>query len=167
MKKKLVFKKSDSSGTKLRVVEVDIPDNLIDASWSLVSSCDHLEVVNSTDDTTQLSEDTTSEVLDGESFESNISGSSRLIRTREKIFIVFRKGTDSRNKTQPDSVCVDDYTKRTFFDYVTKLSTFDGSKYVISVAESPEAYKTWSKFIDEEYSRQRNNYNKLRKENSL
>lgn len=86
--------------------------------------------------------------------ESNVPGTSCLIRTSNKSYIQigFRKG---RNITQINRVCISDRKREEFFETCRRTDDPQATTYY-KIRNGYKYFDEWSTFMDEEYKRQIN-----------
>lgn len=172
MKTNLIFKRiintNEGSTTQLKVVTVDIPGINKDENWVLsgqatdidfslmersgTSNVETKDVVKENVKPTQL--------LFGSKFESNVVGTAKLVRVRDKIWIAHRKGKATYNETSINSVCIDESIKNQFFEHCKEYRGNNTDIFEFSKIKDPNPYQYWSRFMNEEYSRQLEYLNK-------
>ncbi len=141
MKTNLIFKRVYDGNIEMVMVPVDIPQLNKGEGWTLASCCDTftkfeiptekitvsgkplevleevVEVLDTTDKSESKKDEKTPESTDvpvGGKYESQVSGTARLVRYKDKIRITYRKGKTTFNRNEPNSVCIDDITKQQF-----------------------------------------------------
>lgn len=166
MKTNLIFKKQEQlaggiSKTITRIVCVDVPNIDAGQGWVLTGHTDVVEVetlgqvtplLNSEQACTVAIPQETPTVLT--TFDSPVSGTAKLVRSKGVIKIVARRGKSTFNKTSPNSVCISDKTKISFFADCRSINGADSGLYEFSMKDTPQAYDYWNKIIDTEYLRQ-------------
>ena len=122
MKTYLIFKRQEViDGVQkvvTKLVPVDIPQINSGEGWMMSGHTDIIDVVS--DNTSKNDSDASSstvkkEVTPGDSFESSVAGTAKLVRSRGVIKIVARRGKKTYNQTTPNGVCITDETKNKFF----------------------------------------------------
>ena len=88
-------------------------------------------------------------------FESDISGTAKLVRSKGAIKIVARKGKTTYNQTTPNSVCINDITKNEFFKDCRMWHGAASGIFFFTEKQDYVKYREWSAFIDEEYRKQK------------
>ena len=158
MKTNLIFKRVVKDGVdsrvEMKVVSVEIPEINSNEGWSLVSSCDSINIVDSTSKPSAIKL-----AVSGDKFISNVEGTARLIRSQDKIFITYRKGKKTLNQTAPNSVCISDSMKQLFFRDIK--STYGSTLVDYALYSDTNIFSKWDKFMDEEYQRQLQMYNTI------
>lgn len=163
----LIFKRQVTSNnvTKVvtRIVPVDIPEIDSGEGWSLSG---HTDCIETTADmyVHRLAPSVQEEQLscippecvekgkDVSKFESRVSGTAKLVRSKGVIKIVARRGKSTYNQTTPNSVCIDDYTKNSFFN---DCRSFHGNNGCFQfTTKDGRPYDYWNNIIDKEYQRQ-------------
>ena len=88
--------------------------------------------------------------------ESNVPGTSKLIRTSDKtrIYIARRKGNKTYNQTRINSVCINDILRTEFFNDVKAKHNYQPflGKYELVVGD--DDFDKWSRIMDEQYFEQ-------------
>lgn len=175
MKTNLIFKRQVTIDnvvkTVTRIVSVEVPDINSGEGWVLSGHCDLVEVSDQNlvslytackDASTSIDKaDTTSEVkkripIDSDKFESPVSGTAKLVRSKGVIKIVARKGKSTFNQTTPNSVCISDVIKNDFFRQCRECCSYSSTSYEFSEKIDIEKYNHWSDFMNTEYLRQKN-----------
>ena len=186
MKLNLIFKRVHEDSVEMVMVPVDIPQLNKEDRWTLASSCDTftkfevpadpivvtgkpLEVVEEiaeVNDTTVKDESKKDEktlksaaVSAGGKYESQVRGTARLVRYKDKIRITYRKGKTTFNKNEPNSVCIDDITKQQFFNAVKRQYGTDVVVWQLVLGDTE--YEHYNQLIDRLYEEGRISYNKL------
>lgn len=168
----LIFKKSvviDGVSTVVtRIVPVEVPTIEAGSGWILSGHADIVEVPSS-DVVTVMNSVTnedgaeptvqTDSIEIGSKFESSVSGTAKLVRSRGVIKIVARRGKSTFNTTAPNSVCINDFTKNEFFK---SCREYHGQSAGIFEFKSSDDryYDYWNGVIDKEYNRQLEEYKK-------
>lgn len=149
-----------------RILPVDIPQINTEEGWMLSGHTDRIETTEdmyvhrlaptvtdeqlSQESYNVSSEPTKSE--DTSKFESNVSGTAKLVRSKGVIKIVARRGKTTYNQTTPNSVCINDFTKNEFFRNCREYFGSSGC-FEFSIQDKP--YDYWNEVIDKEYQRQK------------
>ena len=94
----------------------------------------------------------------GGKYDSSVTGTARLVRYKDKIRITYRKGKTTYNKNEPNSVCIDDYTKQQFFNAVKRAYGRDVTVWQLSVTDTEYAH--YNTLIDKLYTQGLTEYNK-------
>lgn len=147
MIKYLMFKKTINNEAVVKIIPVVINSEEIDTTWALVGSCDKYIA----EEQSEVKE-ANKKLEQGSKFQSPVSGSARLIRSKGVIKIAYRRGKNTRDITQPDSVCINDVDKQRFFNAVRAAKGTNPSSYDLKPENT--GYSTWNKFIDNEYAHQ-------------
>ena len=179
MRKNLIFKQVSAidnvTKTAMKIVAVEIPDGIVDDSWSLVGECDVCEFVESKsakkkkttrkkeataeNKTMVSSEENTRPLCHGDKYISSVPGTARLIRANDEIIIAKRKGNLTLNQNDENSVCIDDATKVKFFSDCRSIGAED---WRIHRTINPVLYTAWSIKIDDTYTEGLDNINRSR-----
>lgn len=186
MKTNLIFKRVHDGNIEMVMVPVDIPQLNKGDGWTLASCCDTftkfevpskplvvtgkplevLEEVVEVLDTTVKSEskkdEKTPESTDvpvGGKYESQVRGTARLVRYKDKIRITYRKGKTTFNRNEPNSVCIDDMTKQQFFNAVKRQ--YGTGVVVWQLVLGDTEYEHYNQLVDRLYEEGRIAYNKL------
>ena len=176
MKTNLIFKRVQDGNVEMVMVPVDIPQLNKGEGWTLASCCDTftkfevpsesivvtgkslevLEEVVEVIDTTAKSDPKKGEKISestdvpvGGKYESQVCGTARLVRYKDKIRITYRKGKTTFNRNEPNSVCIDDVTKQQFFNAVKRQYGPDVSEW--SLRSGDLEYDHFNKLIDKFY----------------
>lgn len=186
MKTNLIFKRVRDGSVEMVMVPVDIPQLNKGDGWTLASCCDTFtkfevpsettvvtddslkvvdEVVEVTD-TTAKSESKKDEKIPeptevpvGGKYESQVRGTARLVRYKDKIRITYRKGKTTFNRNEPNSVCIDDMTKQQFFNAVKRQ--YGTGVVVWQLVLGDTEYEHYNQLVDRLYEEGRIAYNKL------
>lgn len=186
MKTNLIFKRVRDGSVEMVMVPVDIPQLNKGDGWTLASCCDTFtkfevpsettvvtddslkvvdEVVEVTD-TTAKSESKKDEKIPeptevpvGGKYESQVRGTARLVRYKDKIRITYRKGKTTFNRNEPNSVCIDDMTKQQFFNAVKRQ--YGTGVVVWQLVLGDTEYEYYNQLVDRLYEEGRIAYNKL------
>ena len=186
MKTNLIFKRVRDGSVEMVMVPVDIPQLNKGDGWTLASCCDTFtkfevpsettvvtddslkvvdEVVEVTD-TTAKSESKKDEKIPeptevpvGGKYESQVRGTARLGRYKDKIRITYRKGKTTFNRNEPNSVCIDDMTKQQFFNAVKRQ--YGTGVVVWQLVLGDTEYEHYNQLVDRLYEEGRIAYNKL------
>lgn len=186
MKTNLIFKRVHEGSVEMVMVPVDIPQLNKGEGWTLASCCDTftkfevpsepivvtgkplevLEEIAEVIDTTVKSEskkgEKTPESTDvpvGGKYESQVRGTARLVRYKNKIRITYRKGKTTFNRNEPNSVCIDDITKQQFFNAVKRQ--YGTGVVVWQLVLGDTEYEHYNQLVDRLYEEGRIAYNKL------
>lgn len=172
MKTNLIFKRQVTLNgvikTVTRIVPVEVPQIESGEGWLLSG---HTDCIETTDEVyihrlappeVSTTKPTNTDVVDNATdkevlkFNSNVSGTAKLVRSRGVIKIVARKGKSVYNQTTPNSVCIDDFTKNNFFK---ECRAFHGNIGCFQFTmKDGKHYDYWNNIIDKEYTRQKNEY---------
>ena len=186
MKTNLIFKRVHEGSVEMVMVPVDIPQLNKGEGWTLASCCDtftkfevpsepivvtgkplevleeNVEVI----DTTAKSESKKDEKIPeptevpvGGKYESQVRGTARLVRYKDKIRITYRKGKTTFNRNEPNSVCIDDMTKQQFFNAVKRQYGTDVVVWQLVLGDTE--YEHYNQLVDRLYEEGRIAYNKL------
>ena len=186
MKTNLIFKRVHEGSVEMVMVPVDIPQLNNGEGWTLASCCDTftkfevpsepivvtgkpLEVLEEdveVIDTTAKSESKKDEKIPeptevpvGGKYESQVRGTARLVRYKDKIRITYRKGKTTFNRNEPNSVCIDDITKQQFFNAVKRQ--YGAGVVVWQLVLGDTEYEHYNQLVDRLYEEGRIAYNKL------
>ena len=186
MKTNLIFKRVHEGSVEMVMVPVDIPQLNTGEGWTLASCCDTftkfevpsepvvvtgkpLEVLEKdveVIDTTAKSESKKDEKIPeptevpvGGKYESQVRGTARLVRYKDKIRITYRKGKTTFNRNEPNSVCIDDMTKQQFFNAVKRQ--YGTGVVVWQLVLGDTEYEHYNQLVDRLYEEGRIAYNKL------
>ena len=186
MKTNLIFKRVHEGSVEMVMVPVDIPQLNKGEGWTLASCCDTftkfevpsepivvtgkpLEVLEEdveVIDTTAKSESKKDEKIPeptevpvGGKYESQVRGTARLVRYKDKIRITYRKGKTTFNRNEPNSVCIDDMTKQQFFSAVKRQ--YGTGVVVWQLVLGDTEYEHYNQLVDRLYEEGRIAYNKL------
>ena len=186
MKTNLIFKRVHEGSVEMVMVPVDIPQLNKGEGWTLASCCDTftkfevpsepivgtgkpLEVLEEdveVIDTTAKSESKKDEKIPeptevpvGGKYESQVRGTARLVRYKDKIRITYRKGKTTFNRNEPNSVCIDDMTKQQFFNAVKRQ--YGTGVVVWQLVLGDTEYEHYNQLVDRLYEEGRIAYNKL------
>ena len=177
MKTNLIFRRSVviEGVTKVvtRVVPVDVPTINSGEGWQLAGHADLIEFVEESTITPVVVSSANNELaknLDIEvptnkelsvksltTFESDVRGTSKLIRSRGTIKIALRSSNKNKEKinyTSRSSVCISDYDRERFFKDCKELHGASSGNYSINVLDSTY-YSKWDEFITKEYATQK------------
>ncbi len=158
--------------TETIYVPVEIPDLSADEGWKLIGGADTVRVATPVTVASAKETPTTEDlhisaltaagaikiVSAGDSFTSPMQGTAKLVRTKSTIFIAYRKG-NKMNETSPNSVCIGDYLKAQFFSDCKRVYGSSCDTYKFTYPSS--MYDFWSKKMDEEYTRQLKEVNRV------
>ena len=186
MKTNLIFKRVHEGSVEMVMVPVDIPQLNKGEGWTLASCCDTftkfevpsepivvtgkplevLEEVVEAIDTTAKSESKKDEKIPeptdvpvGGKYESQVRGTARLVRYKDKIRITYRKGNTTFNRNEPNSVCIDDVTKQQFFNAVKRQYGTGVDVWQLVLGDTE--YEHYNQLVDRLYEEGRIAYNKL------
>lgn len=95
----------------------------------------------------------------GGKYESQVRGTARLVRYKDKIRITYRKGKTTFNRNEPNSVCIDDMTKQQFFNSVKRQ--YGTGVVVWQLVLGDTEYEHYNQLVDRLYEEGRIAYNKL------
>lgn len=140
------------SGKPLEVIEsvldvVNTPDESVYHTHDSVKQVPIADASNLTD------------VPVGGKYESQVRGTARLVRYKDKIRITYRKGKTTFNRNEPNSVCIDDMTKQQFFNAVKRQ--YGTSVVVWQLVRGDTEYEHYNQLVDRLYEEGRIAYNKL------
>lgn len=186
MKTNLIFKRVRDGSVEMVMVPVDIPQLNKGDGWTLASCCDTFtkfevpsettvvtddslkvvdEVVEVTDTTAKSESKKDEKILEptevpvGGKYESQVRGTARLVRYKDKIRITYRKGKTTFNRNEPNSVCIDDMTKQQFFNAVKRQ--YGTGVVVWQLVLGDTEYEYYNQLVDRLYEEGRIAYNKL------
>ena len=108
---------------------------------------------------TAKKEPETNNVSVGGSYQSQVGGTARLVRYKNKIRITYRKGKTTFNRNDPNSVCIDDITKQQFFNAVKRQYGTGVVQWQLVLGDAEYAH--YNELIDRLYEQGRIAYNKL------
>ena len=94
-------------------------------------------------------------VIDSTKFNSDVSGTAKLVRSKGCIKIVARRGKTIYNQTTPNSVCISENMKNEFFKDCRMWHGASSGIFLFTEKQDYVKYREWSLFIDEEYKRQK------------
>ena len=156
MNTNLIFKRTTTvdgvTQSITKIVPVSIPSIDSKDGWTLVGSSDIVEVEHAS--TVELPIETKNAVETIIKFDSNVSGTAKLVRTKGKIKIARRRGKKTYNLTTPDCVCIDDSLKTLFFNDCR--SCFGGGSDIYEfTTKTPTYYFKWNSIMEKEYAKQR------------
>ena len=160
MKTNLIFKRQITidgiSKVEVKIVPVEVDGINSNEGWILNG---HADIITQELTSKTIKEDPKKEPLKfGSKFQSNVSGTAKLVRVGDTIKIVARKGKKTLNETTPNSVCISDATKNNFFNDFRHHRESIGDEYCF---KSPTKYfSIWNTYMDVEYNRQLDEYNK-------
>lgn len=162
MQTNLIFKRSTTVDGEYRVetkiIPVNIPQIEAGEGWTLSGHTDTVEVVTLDAPKKQSKKKETKEntfANPGDKYISNVAGSAKLVRVNDTIKIAYRVGKSTLNQNTPNSVCIADSDKQSFFRCIKAYN--GGAEYIIK--PDCKDYDYWNKFIDQEYERARKVYN--------
>lgn len=162
MKTNLIFKRNviDGNITKveLKIVPVEIPGIESNSGWILSGHADIIsqELDTDTDTVSKPSVEKHVQLPIGSKFQSDVVGTAKLVRSNNTIKIVARKGKKTLNETTPNSVCISDATKISFFNDC-RISNCTND---YSFNSSSKYFNVWNDYMDREYKRQLDQYNR-------
>lgn len=186
MKTNLIFKRVHEGNIEMVMVPVDIPQLNKGDGWTLASCCDIftkfevpskplvvtgkpleapekvVEVLDTTVKSEPKKDEKTPESTDvpvGGKYESQVRGTARLVRYKDKIRITYRKGKTTFNRNEPNSVCIDDMTKQQFFNAVKRQYGTDVVVWQLVLGDTE--YEHYNQLVDRLYEEGRIAYNKL------
>lgn len=167
--------------SETKFVPVDIPQLKAEDGWKLIGSSDTVEVIPMLSgiqingcpiSAEQLPEEQLTivgmepdvekpkkELPNGSSFDSPVSGTAKLIRANNDVFIAYRRGKKGLNETSPNSVCISETTKAQFFADCRRAFGRSCDQYRFS--SGCKEFDYWNKFMDEEYARQLKEFNRV------
>ena len=166
MKTNLIFKRQETNNgivrTVTKIVPVEIPYINSGEGWILSGHADLVEIVTdptqSYNDNNEKSEPSkTCSVSSMKKFESDVSGTAKLVRSKGVIKIVARRGKSTYNQTTSNSVCINDFTKNEFFKSCRDVHGSASGIFQFSVSDG-KPYDYWNTVIDNEYERQKNKF---------
>ena len=94
----------------------------------------------------------------GGKYDSQVRGTARLVRYKDKIRITYRKGKTTFNRNDPNSICIDDITKQQFFNSVKRQYGTGVTVWQLVLGDAD--YEHYNKLIDKLYEEGRVAYNK-------
>lgn len=162
----LIFKRQENidgvTRVVTRIVPVDVPSVEAGEGWILSGHADVIEVP-STNVVTVMSSaqpelDEKNKAGFGAKFESGTSGTAKLVRTKNVIKIVARRGKSTYNQTTPNSVCISDFIKTEFFRHCKEYFGSSAGIFEFNI-DNTKPYEYWNNFIDKEYVRQLEKHN--------
>ena len=186
MKTNLIFKRVHEGSVEMVMVPVDIPQLNKGEGWTLASCCDtftkfevpsdpivvtgkplevleeDVEVIDTTAKSESKKDEKIPEPTDvpvGGKYESQVRGTARLVRYKDKIRITYRKGKTTFNRNEPNSVCIDDMTKQQFFNAVKRQ--YGTGVVVWQLVLGDTEYEYYNQLVDRLYEEGRIAYNKL------
>ena len=186
MKTNLIFKRVHEGSVEMVMVPVDIPQLNKGEGWTLASCCDiftkfevpsepivvtgnplevleeDVEVIDTTAKNESKKDEKIlepTEVPVGGKYESQVQGTARLVRYKDKIRITYRKGKTTFNRNEPNSVCIDDMTKQQFFNAVKRQ--YGTGVVVWQLVLGDTEYEHYNQLVDRLYEEGRIAYNKL------
>ena len=186
MKTNLIFKRVHEGSVEMVMVPVDIPQLNKGEGWTLASCCDtftkfevpsepivvtgkplevleeNVEVIDTTAKSESKKDEKIPEPTDvpvGGKYESQVRGTARLVRYKDKIRITYRKGKTTFNRNEPNSVCIDDMTKQQFFNAVKRQ--YGTGVVVWQLVLGDTEYEYYNQLVDRLYEEGRIAYNKL------
>ena len=186
MKTNLIFKRVHEGSVEMVIVPVDIPQLNKGEGWTLASCCDtftkfevpsepiivtgkplevleeDVEVIDTTAKSESKKDEKIPEPTDvpvGGKYESQVLGTARLVRYKDKIRITYRKGKTTFNRNEPNSVCIDDMTKQQFFNAVKRQ--YGTGVVVWQLVLGDTEYEHYNQLVDRLYEEGRIAYNKL------
>jgi len=161
MKTMLIFRRQtmvdDLPHTEVKAVEVELPESIKKGDgWVLWGQADEVEVCIPVSTVGKINSDIEpkKKFIFGSKINADIDGSAKLVRRNSEIKIVYRRG---KSESTPNSVCISDLYKNTFFGDCRSLGK---ANYSISSFSESSAYEKWSKIMENEYLRQLNVANK-------
>ena len=159
MKTNLIFKRQETidGETKVvtKIIPVEVPFINSGEGWILSGHADIIEVMSNTPSTESFNnKNTTVEVT---KFESSVTGTAKLVRSKGVIKITARTGKTTYNQTTPNSVCINDFTKNEFFKNCREIHGNGSGIFEFRVSDG-RPYDYWNQAIDKEYQRQKNAY---------
>ena len=103
-------------------------------------------------------------------FITDVDGTGKLIRTKDRRTIYIARRRNKRtgkidNKTRISSVCISDFDRDIFFKDCRSIYGMlpEGSVYKITSQLDSVLFKVWNDFMDKEYERQLERFNKNNK----
>lgn len=157
MKTNLIFKRQETidGETKVvtKIIPVEVPFINSGEGWILSGHADIIEVMSNTSSTESL-KNTTEDVT---KFESSVTGTAKLVRSKGVIKITARRGKTTCNQTTPNSVCINDFTKNEFFKNCREIHGNGSGIFEFRISDG-RPYDYWNQAIDKEYLRQKNVY---------
>jgi len=174
-KRVVTDQKTGLQTSETKFVPVNIPELSAEDNWKLIGSSDMIEVLPMLEDIKISSEPLVGEQLSiagvdvtppekhelptGSVFESPVSGTAKLIRANNDVFIAYRRGKKGLNETSPNSVCISETTKAQFFADCRRAFGRSCDQYRFS--SGCKEFDYWNKFMDEEYARQLKEFNRV------
>lgn len=174
-KRVVTDQKTGLQTSETKFVPVNIPELNAEDNWKLIGSSDTVEVLPMLESVNisggpivgeqlTISGGVTStpekhDLLAGSSFESPVSGTAKLIRANNDVFIAYRRGKKGLNETSPNSVCISETTKAQFFADCRRAFGRSCDQYRFS--SGCKEFDYWNKFMDEEYARQLKEFNRV------
>lgn len=186
MKTNLIFKRTNQGKVEMVMVPVDIPQINSGEGWTLANCCDVFtkyeapsealvvtgspltvieQVVDVTDTISKCESKKDEKIPEsadvpvGGKYESQVRGTARLVRYKDKIRITYRKGKTTFNRNEPNSVCIDDMTKQQFFNAVKRQ--YGTGVVVWQLVLGDTEYEHYNQLVDRLYEEGRIAYNKL------
>lgn len=174
-KRVVTDQKTGLQTSETKFVPVNIPELNAEDNWKLIGSSDTVEVLPILEGVNISGEPVVGEQLSiagvgvapsekhdlptGSSFESPVSGTAKLIRANNDVFIAYRRGKKGLNETSPNSVCISETTKAQFFADCRRAFGRSCDQYRFS--SGCKEFDYWNKFMDEEYARQLKEFNRV------
>lgn len=174
-KRVVTDQKTGLQTSETKFVPVNIPELNAEDNWKLIGSSDTVEVLPMLEGVNIsggpiVGEQLTISGVDvtppekhdlpaGSSFESPVSGTAKLIRANNDVFIAYRRGKKGLNETSPNSVCISETTKAQFFADCRRAFGRSCDQYRFS--SGCKEFDYWNKFMDEEYARQLKEFNRV------
>ena len=163
MKTNLIFKRQVNTNgivsTHTRIVPVDIPEITSGEGWVLNGHSDVIEVMKTSQINILKDEEKTEpkKYKDPTRFTSTVAGTAKLVRVKDTIKIVSRKGKayNTYNANTLNSVCISDDVKVRFFNECKECFGSSTNIFEFTSEGVPSRYAKWSKFIDDEYTKQK------------
>ena len=164
-KRTLIDPSTGYQKTETKFIPVNIPELDSSQGWKLIGSSDIVEVLPMLTQeersevpfveehvTVEVNSSKDSKLPLGSTFESPVSGTAKLVRAKNEIFIAYRRGKKGLNETSPNSVCISEDIKSKFFAECRRAfgRSCDTYKFVSGCSE----FDYWNMFIDVEYNRQ-------------
>lgn len=162
MKTNLIFKKQEliDGVTKVvtKIIPVEVPHIKSGEGWILSGHADIIDIVSEETTVQEKPKDAPVKEVTGDivKFQSNIPGTAKLVRSRNTIKIVARRGKSTYNETTPNSVCISDKIKNDFFSDCRKVHGNVGL-YEFSPKDGG-IYDLWNESIDHMYVEQKLTY---------
>ena len=149
MKTNLIFKRSivEDGITKVqtKILPVDISGIESGEGWILSGHAD--EIIYNQPEVKKP-------VKKVEKIRSDVTGTAKLVRSRGVIKIAARRGKYTYDQSTPTSICISDYVKNEFFNNCRAAFGSCTSKFWFT-EDDTKFYDYWSKFIDDEFARQK------------